>query len=321
MGINLDLKDKRLLYELDSNARQSNAQISRKIGLSTEVVNYRIKRLEKENIITQYQLIVNLHKLNILQFKICLSTQHLTSEKLNLTIEKLKKKEEVKWIVSTRGNWDLIISLETDSIKNIDELKDEILSLFGNHISKKAISILVEAQTYNRNYLLDQEELRSESRIITKKDKPIKIDELDLKILKSLADNARKPIVDIAHELKSTVRIVDYKIKQLIKKKIILGFKIAINYEKLRIKFYKTFIYLDNPKQERLTAITNFLASHKNIIHHVKVLGNWDLEPEFEVESEEEFDKILKEIKDQYFDIIKDIDIITISKEHKFVYF
>ena len=321
MVINIDLKDKKLLYELDSNARQSNAQIARKIGLSTEVVNYRIKRLEKENVITQYQLIVNLHKLGTLQFKVCLSTQHLDSKKLNSIIEKLKKKPEVKWLVSCKGNWDLIISLESDSLENIDVLKDDVLSLFGSHINKKAISILVEAQTYNRDYLLENEKQIHTSRIVMKKDKSAKVDELDMKILKRLAENARTPIVYIASEINSTVRIVNYRIKQLVKSKIILGFKIALNYEKLNIKFFKTFIYLDNPKTEILKSLVRDISTNKNIIHHVKVLGNWDLEPEFEVSSEKEFDDILGKIKDKYSDIIKGIDIITISKEHKFVYF
>jgi len=321
MVYNLDLKDKRLLYELDSNARQSNAQIAKKIGLSTEVVNYRIKRLEKENIITQYQLIVNLYKLGIMQFKICLSFSHLKSEKLNQIIEKIKQKKEAKWIVSTKGNWDLIISLETDSLENIDSLKDEIVSMFGDNINKKAISILVEAQTYNRDYLLGDRRYAHESRIIMKKDKSVKLDNLDLKILKSLSENSRKSIVDIAHELKSTVRIANYRIKQLIKNKIILGFKITINYEKLGIYFFKPFIYLDNPKKERVKSLVQYLSSHKNVIHHVKVLGNWDLEPEFEVNLEEEFYKIIDNLKDEYSEIIKQIEIITISKEHKFVYF
>jgi hypothetical protein len=50
--------------------------------------------------------------------------------------------EEVKWIVSSRGNWDLLISVETASLELMDDIKLKILSLFGNHISKKSISIL-----------------------------------------------------------------------------------------------------------------------------------------------------------------------------------
>jgi DNA-binding Lrp family transcriptional regulator len=320
MVIKLDLKDKKLLYELDFNARQSLSQIARKIGLSPEVVNYRIRRLEKEKIITQYQLIINLSKINILQFKICLSFQHMNPEKLIQIVEKLKQKQEVKWIVSCKGNWDLIIALETDSIEGIDKLKSEVLELFQSYIIQKTISILVEAETYNRSYFLPTHSIHK-SRIIMKKETPIKLDELDLKILKSLGENARKPIIDIAKEVKLTVRVVNYRIKQMINKKIILGFKIAINYEKLGIKFFKTFIYLDNPKTERVKSFLNTLAAHKNIVHNVKVLGNWEFEPEFEVFSEEEFDKIIYDLKDEYSDIIKKIEIITISKEHKFVYF
>ncbi len=71
------------------------------------------------------------------------------------------------------------------------------------------------------------------------------------------------------------------------------------------IKFFKTFIYLDNPAKERVNALAGYLESNKNVIHNVKVLGNWDLESEFEVYNETEFDNILKNIKDKFSDIIK----------------
>jgi Lrp/AsnC family transcriptional regulator, leucine-responsive regulatory protein len=320
MVIKLDLKDKKLLYELDKNSRQSSPQIGKKIGLSPEVVNYRIKKLEKENIITQYQIVVNLSKLNILQFKIYLSFQHLTSDKLNQIITKLKKNESIKWIVSCNGNWDLILALETDSIEKINKLKNETLAHFGNHINKKALSILVEAETYNRDYLIGSKSKETEPRIIMRKNQTIKLDELDLKILKKFAENARKPIVDLAFELKQNVRVINYRIKQLEKNKIILGYKIAINYDKLGIHFFKTLIYLNNAKKERTGALNNFLNQNKNIVHSVKVLGDWDLEPEFEVFHKNEFEEILKELKNQYSDIIQKIEVITVSKEHKFVY-
>ena len=193
--------------------------------------------------------------------------------------------------------------------------------LFENYINKKSISILVQAQTYNRDYLINDKSLMKKSRIIMKKDKIEKIDDLDINILKKLSENARKPIKDIASELNQTVRVITYRIKQLQKNKIILGYKIALNYEKLGIKFFKTFIYLDNPKIERTNSLIRYLEQNKNIIKHVKVLGNWELEPEFEVYSEKEFNNLLTDIKDKFSDIIKNIDLIKISKEHKFVYY
>jgi len=317
----LDLKDKKILYELDLDARQSCSKIAKKVGLSVEVVNYRIKKLEEENIITNYQIIVNLAKLGILQFKICLSFQHLNSEKLNIIIEKLKKNKSIKWIVSCKGKWDLIISFETDSIKQINSLKDEILSLFKGFINKKEISILIEGITYNRNYIIEGKSLKNDERIIMEQCEKIKLDKFDLHILKELSENARESLVNIATKLKTNARIINYRIQQMIKNKIITGFKIALNYEKLGIQFYKIFISIDNPQKQKIEELITYIKAHKNIIHNAKVLGNWDIELEFEVYSEKEFDKILENIKDKFSDIIRNIEIITISKEHKFVYF
>ena len=51
---NLDLKDKKILYELDLNSRQSNKQLAKKVQLSEMVVGYRIKRLIDNNFIEYF---------------------------------------------------------------------------------------------------------------------------------------------------------------------------------------------------------------------------------------------------------------------------
>ena len=78
---------------------------------------------------------------------------------------------------------------------------------------------------------------------------------------------------------------------------MITGFRIALNYKKLGIQFYKTFIYLDNPQESRVNELVRYFQNNKSIVHHVRVIGNWDLEPEFEVYSEAEFDMILDHLK------------------------
>lgn len=320
MAVKLDLKDKKILWELNSNCRQSNSEIAKKVLLSPEAVLYRIKKLENEGIITQYQTIINLSKIGIIQFKLCLSLQYLNKEKLEQIINKLKKDEKVKWIVSTQGNWNLIISCETNSLDEVDDLKNSILSYFGKSIREKSLSILIEAETFERNYLLEEKKTSSK-RTIMKESTPEKLDKFDLKLLKELSMNARMSIVDLSFKLKLTPRIVQYRIKQLEKKEIILGYKIAIDYEKTGIKFYKLFISLGNLDFEEIKKLNNYFISNKNVIHNVRVIGNWDFEPEVEVFNENEFNKILDELREKFSDLINKIDIITIRKEHKFVYF
>ena len=59
----LDKLDQKLLLELYKDARQSNAQIGKTLLCSKEVIQYRLKRLEENGIITKYIPIINFSRL------------------------------------------------------------------------------------------------------------------------------------------------------------------------------------------------------------------------------------------------------------------
>ncbi|MBW2987613.1 Lrp/AsnC family transcriptional regulator, partial [Candidatus Woesearchaeota archaeon] len=106
----IDKKDRKILYELDKNARASYSQISKKVGLSTEVVHYRIKKLEKKGIITGYHSLPNFHKLGLMHFKICIKFNGIPLKTEEEFYSKVKKIPQVIWIASCRGEWDCFIS-------------------------------------------------------------------------------------------------------------------------------------------------------------------------------------------------------------------
>ena len=59
----LDRIDRNILVELQKNARLSNVELSKRVGLSPTPCLERVKRLEKENYIKGYQAILNPEKL------------------------------------------------------------------------------------------------------------------------------------------------------------------------------------------------------------------------------------------------------------------
>jgi Lrp/AsnC family leucine-responsive transcriptional regulator len=59
----IDRIDRNILVELQKNARLSNVELSKRVGLSPTPCLERVKRLEKENYIKGYQAILNPHKL------------------------------------------------------------------------------------------------------------------------------------------------------------------------------------------------------------------------------------------------------------------
>ncbi len=47
----LDLRDRKILSEIELNARLSNSEIGKRLGVSKQVIDYRLRKLEKNNII------------------------------------------------------------------------------------------------------------------------------------------------------------------------------------------------------------------------------------------------------------------------------
>src|SRR3989344_4558251 len=84
MKASLDAKDRKILYELDINSRQASSKIAKKVGLSKQVVNFRIKRLIKEKLISFFYTVIDISKLGFAVHKIFLRLQNIDSEILFL---------------------------------------------------------------------------------------------------------------------------------------------------------------------------------------------------------------------------------------------
>lgn len=313
----LDLKDKKILYELDKNARATFPQIAKAVGLSPEAVFHRVKKLEKEKIILQYQTAVNYSKLNLIHFKICLKYNGIPLSTEEKIYSKLEKIPQIIWIVKTSGEYDSMISCTVNSISELNQIKDKIISITSKHAVEKTLSILSNLWSFPRNYLINKKTKTT----FESKGTPSRIDDLDLKILKILSENARKPIVDIAKELESTVKIITTRIKKLLKTGIINNFRLVLNYEKLEIHFHKTLLYIKNPEEKRLDQLLLKLNTNPNVIHNLKTIGEWDLEPEFEFHEKDNLQETTQELMNEFSDIIQKINTIKIIKEYKFTFF
>ena len=113
-----------------------------------------------------------------------------------------------------------------------------------------------------------------------------------------------------------TDRIVRYRRHLLEKKGVIVGYKLAINYRRLNYLFFKCLIKFQNLSAKRLHELKLYARQHPNVVHWLKVMGEWDLELEVEMPSIEEFYKMSNEIREKFSDIIQTFDAVLVSEEH-----
>lgn len=312
----LDEKDKKLLAELDKNARQSNSQIGKKIRLSKEVVKYRIDKLIKNGIIIRFNTIINYFKLGITKFKLYLRLTNVNKEKIEQIGEYFQKHSKTEWVVITTGRWDLIVGFLVHNVNEFDDEVQIVLNKFHSYIQEKAVTTTLYLAHHIREFL---GESSAPSKIIyhTTKDKQEKIDKIDEEIIKIITNNARISVINIAKRLKITPRIVQYRIKELEKKKIILAYKVLLDPKAMDRIFCKAIIYLTNTNKITLNSFINYTSSLPNAIWPQMVLGTWDFELDFEIESYDAFQDIILDLKEKFPNIIKNYEFCIVSKEFK----
>jgi len=318
--LNLDLKDKKILYELDKNSRISITELAKKVGVSKQVCQYRLMNLEKNKVILNYHTVPATYRFGKIAYKVYLKLHDVNEKKLDKIINFLLKNRDVFWIGECHGKWDLIFGIWAENMEEFFEIHDKILDKFSKYIQEKELSVSRENIQYNRRWLYF--DLNEERKVFNfgEKEKLIKLDELDNKIIEILVSNSRTRMIDIAEKLNITAEAVSYRIKQLEKKNLIKGYKCLLNVRKLGFSTTKAFIYFKNITENRKKEFLDYSKNHENIINIVITFAPWDLEVMFETKDYEEYYQIMEGIKNKFSDIIKFYESILVNKEPKQIF-
>jgi len=314
----LDLKDKKILSLLDENARISNSQIARKVGLSKPAVEYRLNRFEKNNIIFQYYTIIDFTKLGYSQYKIYFKFQDITLEDEQKIINYWKNNKNSIWVAQIRGGWDFAVSILAKSNFNFGNILRDFMNQFSRFILKKDVLLTEYSPIYAREYLT---ETNLSEFLYGFPSRIYELDDIDKNILKELSRNARINIVDLAEKTKLSRDIINYRLKKLTKEKIIVQYRCYINLPNLRINHYKIIFRTKNFDEQSEKRTKSYIAKHKQATQFLKLIGSWDLEIEFETENEDALYKILTEIRKKFSNVIRDFDILRITETYKYDYF
>jgi len=311
--LKLSLKDKLLLYELDTNSRQSLQQIAKKIQLHKNVVRYKINRLEKLGIITNYYTIIDSYKLGYTVIKLYVTYQNINS-KIKKEIENYFTNSKKTWLVaSVEGEFDLDVIFWIKNINEFYSFWEKTLQIYGKYFKDNLLIFQIEAISFRPTYLLNKEERPIEEKFeSTGKEKITSIDDIDLNILKKLSINSRIPLIKIANEINLTSNAVQYRIKKLIKMKIIQSFRTDIDISKIGYLPLKVDIFLNDYNEKN--KIINYIKKNPYLICIMHSIGYSHIELEFNVKNINEFYKIMEDLIDKFPNSIRNYKYFNILK-------
>lgn len=311
----MDLKDKKLVYLLDLNSRSKEIDLARKLRTSKQVVNYRIKRLISERIIKKFQTVLNLDSLGINVYSNVYFKLSASKSKEEEILRFLVNNENVGYVALLGGRFDLSIVLVAKDIQQLEDNLNEIINKYPEELKEYTLSLRTFGVKFTKKYLLERG--IETKKILAKESKIEKIDKLDKDILQFLSPNSRFSIVEISDKLKVPFSTVRLRIKSLENKGVIAGYSILPDLNKLGMLNYKLFIKVKDKSEAAYKKLFSFSETQKNIIWFFKTLGEHDYELRIEVENQEKYHELVKEIRSNFPEIINEVETVLVFNELK----
>ena len=296
----LDLKDRKILYELDLNARQTLTQIGKKVGLKKDVVSYRIKKLQEEGIIKNYYTVIDAYKLGYTLYRYYINFQYVSPDLRNEIIDYFVRYKNICTVGNVVGKYDLMLILWVKHINEFYNFWKTALDNYGDHFENRIFSVYIHGVGFQKSFLLHDS--RRENENVDHEyfgvGKQVDIDELDYHLLNELALNARASLVELAKKFHTSSQTINYRINKLKESGIIQAFRVALDLSKLGFRHYKVDIYLKEYKQR--DNIINYVKQSPFVLYISTSTGLCDLEVELVVESTDKLVEIIEGINVQF---------------------
>ena len=305
----LDLKDRKILNEIEMNAHITHSQLAKKLKTSKQVIKYRIEALEKQNIIQGYLAIIDILKLGFTPYVLYFKFVNLTSQKEQQWHKQIDKHPSVMSSGKNAGAWDLTVVIRAKNNQELDKIYKEITQGKEDKIKKKLITSQIES-TYLTETVFHN---KQGPEATTCGGDLEQIDETDEKIIAILSENCRTSLLDLSEKLNMSPNGVKERIKKLEQKKIIVGYKTKINYELLGFLHFRVFIHAKKMSSGFYDQVKQFLKQKGNIESISRFWGYADID--FRIHAKDIFElyQTIAELKDKFVENIIDVDSMIIA--------
>ena len=319
--MNIDLKDRKILYQLSLNARQSLKQLGKKVDLSKNTVDYRIKKLEKNGIIQNYYTFIDGIRLGYTVIRIYFIFQYITKDIKKEIIDYFVKTKSAVVIYSLQGGYDFEVVFWIKDQNSFYTYWQETLRKYGDYFQNQTLSLYIKYITHKLSFIISDLKGIEHSKYqdVMGGKKPVEVDDIDIKILKIISTDAIIPLITISKKIGMSPEAIKYRISKLKKIEIIKGFRANIDHTKLGYQYFKLDIYLKDYSQRN--KIINYIKNDLHLFSIDVTTGSSHLELEFFVKNLSHLNEIMGEINKRFPGSMRNFQYFNFKEVHKYLFF
>ncbi|MFA5925896.1 MAG: Lrp/AsnC family transcriptional regulator [Parcubacteria group bacterium] len=316
----LEKIDQEILYSLDEDSTKSLTKIGQELGISPQLVKYHVEKLEKDKLILAYWPMIEFRKLGNSNASYFLKLKNLSSAAERELYEYLKKINDFNIAMRGDGYWDLHLVISSSNIFRTVEVFNLFYDKFHHFIVSYETAIAVGFYQFRREYLNPRSAKQSpDPMAFTGADvEKFPLTNLQLKILEELNNNARQPISDLSKKLNVSRDKIIYNLKKINAERIIQSNATLLDHDRLGWPRYRVLLQVTNFTSEKFQEFFAYCQNHPNIIHLLRLFGNWQALIDVEIENREKLRELFQEIMNRFGDIILRIENTHVYKIDKF---
>jgi len=318
MGI--DTLDRKILYLLDQGSRKSYSFIAKSVRTSPQVVKYRVENLYESGVLQYCWPMVEYRKAGYFFGQYFFKLQNMDEKSEKELYTYLNRHRFIPIIMRGEGYADLIIAICAKGIFHLQQIITELNNKFSKNFREYDTTIPIGFTQFYRSYLIKEKaQPKKEYTAFTGADvKQIQLKETERKVLSMVNHNARVSLVKIAANTGISIMSAKNIIKKLESTGIIQSYTILPDHVLIGKPRHRVLFKLANMTSQKEKMLFTYCQMHPNIVHHLRVLGYWDLVIDVEVERGEPFRKIMHEMKYKFSDIIQRVEPTYIYKIDQF---
>jgi len=235
----LDKLDRNILFELEKDSSTPISVLAKKIRRSKESVAYRINRLKENNILRSCTAIVDMSKLGYLTFRIYIKWQNMTPQLRKQFYQNIGNNEHIWTTTELHGKWDFafFIGIKRDEyIEKFHNIWTDIMIKYKPFVAESKIAIYAPIYNFNKHFFFDDKDLIMR---VYGEGGVVEYDDIDEKIIVAYASDVHQNLSTISKKTGVSIETVRRRIKDLERKKVIVGYKIDLNLSKLGFQGYR----------------------------------------------------------------------------------
>ncbi len=319
----LTIKDRKILKELFDDGRRPYSAIAKHVGLSKEVVNYRVKKLIDKGILIRFNTVIDVNKLGWQIYFINIRLRNIDDAVEKEIIELLRNHQNIAQVLKCMGTYDLILKVFVRDYIDANNLMKNIELKFKSHISEYAIDFVENEVTIPLPFLYEPFKIKEYQSMPEKDTTQVPISSTDLKILKALSHDARMPVADIAKKLNMSGELARHHLKKLEKNKLIIKYRPSAwsGSKSIGYSWYMVMLKLNETSKETHKKLQFYIINNPSMTYYYKCIGLHDIQFEIRLKTSDELNQVLMDIRSILKNDLKSHELSIILKEYKYTYF